>query len=102
MATCSSSLAWTMPWTEEPGGLQSMGLQRVVQAGVTRRIRITALMLSFCPAGVGPQRNPSFQPEAAVISVCRSAQTGCVSEFHIPRLCRCFSSVWLVDGGMNE
>ena len=68
MATCSSSLAWTMPWTEEPGGLQSMGLQRVVQAGVTRRIRITALMLSFCPAGVGPQRNPSFQPEAAVIS----------------------------------
>ena len=29
MATCSRTLAWTIPWTEEPGGLQSMGLQRV-------------------------------------------------------------------------
>ena len=27
MATHSSSLAWEIPWTEEPGGLQSMGLQ---------------------------------------------------------------------------
>ena len=24
MATCSSILAWEIPWTEEPGGLQSM------------------------------------------------------------------------------
>ena len=29
MATCSSILAWKIPGTEEPGGLQSMGLQRV-------------------------------------------------------------------------
>ena len=29
MATHSSILAWEMPWTEEPGRLQSMGLQRV-------------------------------------------------------------------------
>ena len=29
MATHSSFLAWRIPWTEEPGGLQSMGLQRV-------------------------------------------------------------------------
>ena len=28
-ATHSSILAWRIPWTEEPGGLQSMGLQRV-------------------------------------------------------------------------
>ena len=28
MATYSSILAWKIPWTEEPGGLQSMGLQR--------------------------------------------------------------------------
>ena len=27
MATHSSVLAWRVPWTEEPGGLQSMGLQ---------------------------------------------------------------------------
>ena len=29
MATHSSTLAWKILWTEEPGGLQSMGLQRV-------------------------------------------------------------------------
>ena len=29
MATHSSILAWKIPWTEEPGKLQSMGLQRV-------------------------------------------------------------------------
>ena len=29
MATHSSILAWRMPWREEPGGLQSMGSQRV-------------------------------------------------------------------------
>ena len=27
MATCSSILAWEIPWTEEPGGLKSMGSQ---------------------------------------------------------------------------
>ena len=29
MATHSSTFAWRIPWTEEPGGLQSMGSQRV-------------------------------------------------------------------------
>ena len=29
MATHSSILAWRIPWTVEPGGLESMGLQRV-------------------------------------------------------------------------
>ena len=29
LATHSSILAWRIPWTEEPGRLQSMGLQRV-------------------------------------------------------------------------
>ena len=29
MATHSSVLAWSIPWTEEPGGLQSMGSERV-------------------------------------------------------------------------
>ena len=35
MATHSSILAWRIPWTEEPGGLQSMGLQRVGRDWVT-------------------------------------------------------------------
>ena len=29
MTTYSSILAWEIPWTEEPGGLQSMGLQKI-------------------------------------------------------------------------
>ena len=35
MATHSSILAWRIPWREEPGGLQSMGLQRVGHDRVT-------------------------------------------------------------------
>ena len=31
MATHSNTLAWKIPWTEEPNRLQSMGLQRVGQ-----------------------------------------------------------------------
>ena len=29
MATCSSVLAWEIPWTEEPGGLHSLGSQEL-------------------------------------------------------------------------
>ena len=37
MATRSSTLAWRLPWTEEPGGLQSLGSQGSDTAGVTAR-----------------------------------------------------------------
>ena len=30
MATHSSILAWGIPWTEEPGGLQSLGMQSII------------------------------------------------------------------------
>ena len=36
MATHSSILAWEIPWTEEPGGPQSTGLQRVGHDLVTK------------------------------------------------------------------
>ena len=36
MATHSSVLAWDIPWTEEPGGLQSTGLQRAGHDLVTK------------------------------------------------------------------
>ena len=35
MATHSSILAWRSPWTEKPGGIQSMGLQRFGQDRAT-------------------------------------------------------------------
>ena len=38
MATHSSILAWRIPWTEEPVGLQYMGLQKVGRDLVTEHI----------------------------------------------------------------
>ena len=40
MATLSSILAWRIPWTEEPGGLQSMGSQRVENDSATKQQHI--------------------------------------------------------------
>ena len=37
MATHSSIFAWRIPWTVEPGGLQSMGLQRMACDLVTQQ-----------------------------------------------------------------
>ena len=37
MATHSSILAWEIPWTEEPGGQQSMGLQKGRQDLLTKQ-----------------------------------------------------------------
>ena len=41
MATHSSILAWEVPWTEEPGGLQSVGLQGVGHDSVTKQPKRT-------------------------------------------------------------
>ena len=47
MATHSSVLAWEIPWTEEPGRLQSMGSQRVRQKSSTEHARISDMLLPF-------------------------------------------------------
>ena len=47
MATQSSTPAWRIPWTEEQGGLQSMGLQRVGQDCATNKQTITRLLEIF-------------------------------------------------------
>ena len=43
MATHSSILAWRIPWTEEPGWLQSMGSQRVGHNQATKHINKTSI-----------------------------------------------------------
>ena len=43
MATHSSSLTWRIPWTEEPGGLQSIGSQRAEDDLVTNTSSSTVL-----------------------------------------------------------
>ena len=50
MATHFSILAWEIPWTEEPGGLQFMGLQRVAHNLGTDSAATTCLNLSTCSA----------------------------------------------------
>ena len=40
MATCSSILAWKIPWTEKPGGLQSMGHKESEMTELTRTVTI--------------------------------------------------------------
>ena len=48
MAAHSSILAWEISWTEEPGGLQSMGLQRVGHDWLTNTYLLIASSLPFC------------------------------------------------------
>ena len=48
MATHSSSLAWRIPWMEEPGGLQSTGSQRVGHDWATKH-RMVILTISTFP-----------------------------------------------------
>ena len=52
MATYSSILAWENLWTEEPGGLQSMGLQKVKHKLVTKQQQMQSVIeevLHFIP-----------------------------------------------------
>ena len=45
IATHSSILAWRIPWTEEPGGLQSMGCKEI---DMTERLRYTQTVACEC------------------------------------------------------
>ena len=47
MATHSSVLAWRVPWIEEPGGLQSMGSQRLRQDLVTGHAHIPKWIITY-------------------------------------------------------
>ena len=44
MATHSSILAWRIPWTEEPGGLQSMGLKSIGHNLATKQQQLTGVL----------------------------------------------------------
>ena len=64
-ATRSSILAWRLPWTEQPGGLQSMGLQSWTQlkglsmhAGCTHQGKRVSLAGQQCK---GPEAQPGTE-----------------------------------------
>ena len=58
MVIHASILAWRIPWTEEPGGLQSMGLQRVRRDWaaftfsffIPRKVKSESLVAQSCPS----------------------------------------------------
>ena len=77
MATHSSTLAWKIPWTEEPGRLQSMGSQRVRHNWATSLVHwisqfssVQSLScLSHCqPRGLQHARLPCLSPTPGVYS----------------------------------
>ena len=50
MATHSSILAWRISWTEEPGRLQSMGLQKFGHNGVTNTLKYLKIYIVYLVA----------------------------------------------------
>ena len=80
MATHSSILAWRIPWTEEPGGLQSLGLQRVGHDGMT----VTA----EAPSGY-----------KAVWLACLSVPGGSLCLPHLPLVC-CLDPRLILSSGL--
>ena len=88
MAPHSSYLAWRMPWTEEPGGLQSVGLQRAGRHWVTGvntiKVYVSVLLSQVVPTSSSPTASSSL-----FLCVCVSLPTLQVglsvhlSRFHI-------------------
>ena len=74
MATHSSILVWSIPWTEEPGGRQSMGWQRVGQTEQahthTTCSRPRALRAPQLPPLTALSPGPSPGPELQLKSSC--------------------------------
>ena len=64
MATHSSVLAWRIPWTEEPGGLQSMESQRIERDCTTEHTAIIARNLPeiHAPGHAWAFRNMCLKP----------------------------------------
>ena len=64
MATDSSILAWKIPWTEEPGELQSMGLQRAGHNWVTENtLGATLYPCHLCA------KNSNLQPIPTITTI---------------------------------
>ena len=66
MATCSNILAWKIPWTEEPGGLQSM---RSPRAGQTEQLTHTYREHNEAPSLIqNTEFIPVFIPQTLIPS----------------------------------
>ena len=106
MATYSSILAWRTPWTEEPGGLQSSGSQRVGHAWATNtHTHINSLFIRSVARQLYPSasqgrndvsgRTPQLPPEVKILHLWTSS----LSYFQFKNFREGF---WLVCLGSGE
>ena len=88
MATHSSNLTWEIPWTEEPGGLQSMGLERVGHDW-------TCMHSMHCPPKtVKPELWPQkWAVRCCVLQQCHPAWRGQMQGHLEQKMCDCPSRV---------
>ena len=86
MANHSSILAWKVPWTEEPGGLQSMGSQRVGHSLILcREGKMSATCSLFLLAAWGP---------LALLPVTLSLLPACINKVLLELICLCLLSCY--------
>ena len=77
MATLCNILVWKIPWTEEPGGLESMGLQRVGHDWAHPEIASDSTGEGLCP-----QDSPCFRDGSEVqVVTCASDQLAINQKF---------------------
>ena len=91
MATHSSILAWKIPWTEEPGGLQSTGSQWVGHNWVTSLSFFLHRELPDVQAGVRKGRGTRDQ----IANICWIIEKARVPEKHLFLLYWLCQSLWL-------
>ena len=67
MATCPSILAWKIPWTEEPGGLQFMRSRRIRHTSQLKSITTDTIRYNRYSAVSSPQKKRNlFEDESPV------------------------------------
>ena len=71
LSSSSSTLGWRIPWTEEPGRLQSMGSQRVSQTRLKQLSMHTHLSIMWIK---GPSISPRMEDGAHPAYSCRDSQ----------------------------
>ena len=75
VATHPSILAWRIPWTEEPGGLQSIGSQRV-RRDLSAKQQHTVVCFDKARKSPGTSRSPELDPGRGWFGVCGCAFQG--------------------------
>ena len=110
LLSCSSILAWRIPWTEEPGGLQSVGSQ---ESDTTQQLKLpppphTAIYIYLCLA-VQPLHCYAWAfsscREQGLLSCCRAQTLGMWASVaaarrcsSATRCCRVRGPLWLCTG----